>query len=182
MNGAKELLIVGAGGAGVDTLFVARRMGGWTVIGFADDAANLADQTVEGIPVLGAIAAVAESYKGRDLHVHCAIGNNRTRAKLAGVFEKNGFPLATLIDPSAIVAPSARVGAGSYLGAQVFVGPLAQVGQQVLANVGASIGHHCVVGDNAQLSPGSRISGYGQLGMGSFMGSNGVIAPGIRVG
>jgi sugar O-acyltransferase (sialic acid O-acetyltransferase NeuD family) len=178
----RELVILGAGGAGLEALMVARRAhASWRVRGFADD--SVAPGTVlDGLPVLGSIADVLAGGAAGGLHFHCAIGRNTTRQKLALLFEKAGWTPATLLDPSAVIADSARVGEGSYVGPQAFVGPQAQVGRHVLINVGASVGHHVIVGDFAQICPGARLSGTVTFGPLCFIGSNGVVAPGVRVG
>jgi sugar O-acyltransferase (sialic acid O-acetyltransferase NeuD family) len=110
------------------------------------------------------------------------VGRNSLRRTWAALFEERGFAPATLIDPTAVVAASAAVGAGSYLAPHAFVGPGARIGRHVLVNVGASIGHHSAVEDFAQVCPGGRVSGHARLGAGAFIGSNGVVAPGVQVG
>ncbi|MGA3006380.1 MAG: acetyltransferase [Opitutaceae bacterium] len=178
----KSLIIIFAGGAGIEAAWVARRMGGWTIEGFADDAAALRGTTICDTPVLGTVQGVLDKYQGSAPYFHCASGDNRLRARLAGLFEARGFRPATLIDPSAIVATTARIGAGCYLAPQVFVGPEAVLQHHVLVNVAASLGHHCIADDFVQICPGARISGKARLETGAFVGSNGTVAPGIRIG
>lgn len=178
----KKLIIIGAGGAGHEVLFVARRMGGWEIVAFADDALHLIGTNIDGIPVFGSIEKVAESHYQPGVFFHCSIGNNSVRQKKVEHFESKGFLPATLIDPSAIVADHASIGAGSYIGAYVFVGPHAEVKRHVIANVGASIGHHTVTENYAQVCPGARLTGFGRLGEGALIGSNAVVVPGISVG
>ncbi len=182
MTTPKKLILVGAGGAGLEALLVARRMGNWTPVGFADDAPALAGAIVDGLPVLGTVASVVTDPALRDCHVHFAVGGNALRERWSRLFGGAGFEPATLVDPSSVIAPSASVGAGSYVAPHAFVGPEARVGRHVLVNVGASIGHHSEMGDFGQVCPGGRVSGNARLGVGAFVGSNGVVAPGIQVG
>lgn len=182
------LVIIGAGGAGCEALWVARRMGAqgtgmtYKVLGFSDDAPALAGTMVDGLPVLGPVARILAEYGGRGVYFHCAIGNNGARKKVAEQFEAAGFVAATLIDPSAVVAETARIGAGTYVGPQSNVSPFAQVGRCVLINTQVSTGHHAQVGDFAQLCPGARVSGNCRVEEGAFVGSNAVIAPGAGIG
>jgi len=184
MKASKQLLIVGAGGAGHEALMVARRSQSetWEVVGFADDAFKSGGQVIEGIAVLGGVAEVLAQFRGRSLSFHCAIGNNAVRQKLAEAAETAGLVPATLIDPTAVVADSARIGPGTYVAPQAFVGPQSSIGRHALINTLTSIGHHAVVGDYAQVCPGGKISGYCRLGTGAFVGSNGVLAPKVNVG
>ncbi len=180
----KSLIIIGAGGAGLEALLVARRMGvsAYRVIGFADDNPSLFGQRLEGVPVLGGIEVVLAAWLGKDVSLHCGIGKNTVRKKLTSDFSVRGFSAATLIDPSSVIADSAQIGVGSYVGAHVFVGPQVRIGQGVLINVNASIGHHSVLGDFAQVCPGGRLSGNSTFKEGSFMGSNGVTMSGVALG
>jgi sugar O-acyltransferase (sialic acid O-acetyltransferase NeuD family) len=187
MSGDRDLVIVGGGGAGLEALWVARRMlaagtqAFGRVLGFLDDNAALTGQILEGAPVLGTVADFVARQPTFTAGFHCAIGRNLTRRSVSQALESGGFLPVTLIDPTALVAPSAVIGAGCYLAAQVFVGPAARLGRHVLVNVGASLGHHCRCGDFSQICPGGRISGHGHLGEGGFVGSNGVAAPGVAI-
>lgn len=180
----KSLIILGAGGAGLEALLVARRMGTteFQVMGFADDNPALSGQTIEGVPVIGGVDAVLAEWAGKGIHFHCGIGRNVVRKKLTTDFVARGFLAATLIDPSAVIAGSAHIGDGTYIGAHVFVGPQARVGRGALINAGASIGHHCVLSDFSQVCPGGRLSGHSSLDEGAFVGSNGVTVSGITLG
>jgi sugar O-acyltransferase (sialic acid O-acetyltransferase NeuD family) len=182
LSGAQKLIIIGAGGAGLEALQVATRMATWSILGFADDAPHSTGDLVGQIPVVGTVAETLERFAGQSVHFHCAVGANTDRRRLAEFAESREFIPATLVDPGADVAASATIGAGCYVGPLAFVGPLAVVGRHVLINVGCSIGHHSNVGDFSQVCPGARVSGASVLGTGSFIGSNGVVAPGVRVG
>ena len=188
MSSNSKILIIGAGGAGTDALCVAQRMlaaGTATFAGFhgfADDNPVLAGTAIDGIPVLGTVAHVLRAFDGGDRLFHCAVGANQPRQKLALLLEAQGWQPVSLIDPSAIVAASARIGAGTYVGPLSFVAPQARVGRHVLVNVSASLGHHSQCGDFTQVCPGGRISGYARLGEGVLVGSNGVVAPGVAIG
>lgn len=182
-----DLLIVGAGGAGVEALWVARRQHAagqaqWNVLGFVDDNPAMTGRIVEGLSVLGTSGAVIDRLRGSRVAFHCAIGNNRQRQKLAGAWEAAGFFGATLIDPSVICAETAVVGAGSFVGPQSVVAPHAQVGRHVLINSHVGVGHHAVIGDFAQLCPGVRVNGGCKVDTTAFLGSNAVVHPGLSIG
>ena len=156
MTDQHELILLGAGGAGIEALMVAQRMATWSVLGFADDGKR---ENVDGLPVLGGIAEVLERHSGLRSHFHCAMGDNRDRRRMAEIAESRGLIPANLVDPSAFIAPSATMGAGVYAAPFSFVGPQARVGRHVLLNVGVSVGHHSDLSDYCQLCPGARVSG-----------------------
>ncbi len=167
----------------MEALFVATRMEGqWEPIGFCDDAPGLKGTVVAGLSVLDGIDGVVARLGAQGVWFHCAVGRNDQRKRIAERIETAGFQAATLVDPTAVLAPSAAVGAGTYVAPLAFVGPGAHVGRHVLVNVSASVGHHCTVGDFAQLCPGARLSGGATMGEGAFVGSNGVTVPLVRVG
>lgn len=187
MTVKRALIIVGAGGSGVEALWVNRRLAAtnvaaYRVIGFADDDPALRGQLVGGQPVLGPIADCLRSYTGRGIHFHCAIGNNKVRMNIAQEFEAAGFLPTSLIDPTAVVAETSVLGLGCYVAPLAVVSPFAQLGRHVLVNTHASIGHHCQLGDFAQVCPGGRVSGNAVIGQGGFLGSNAVVAPGVSIG
>jgi sugar O-acyltransferase (sialic acid O-acetyltransferase NeuD family) len=183
----ETLIIVGAGGAGLEALWVAQRINSharelaWDIIGFADDI--LATGTVvEDIRVIGSQDFLRRRFAGSAVRFHCSIGENTLRRRFATEWEEAGFAPASLVDPSAVIAPSAQVGLGSYIAPLAFVGPQAVVGRHVIVNTGASVGHHARIGEFAQICPGARLSGKSKLGALGFVGSNGILAPGVNVG
>ena len=184
----RPLVIIGAGGLGLEALWVASRMSiepnfpGWNVLGFVDDSATIQGGWVEGLPVMGSVPDFFERYKGQELYFHCALGSNHQRKKLAEQFEENGFKPAALIDPLSAISPRAVIGPGTFIAPRNYIGPEARLGRHVLVNVAASIGHHCVMEDYSQLCPGARLSGHCFVDKLAFLGSNAVIQPGKRVG
>jgi sugar O-acyltransferase (sialic acid O-acetyltransferase NeuD family) len=188
----KDLIIVGAGGVGIEALWVAEAMNrarpadqpSWRIVGFCDDNPGRCGEEVQGWRVLGTSQQVADQLGGGSAgcHFHCAVGQNKHRRRLAEFFEARGFIPATLIHPSAVVAASAEIGAGSYIGPLTVVPPLAKVGRHVLINTSVSIGHHSVIGDFAQICPGARINGGCRIDTGAFIGSNASVHPGLSIG
>lgn len=183
-----DLIIVGAGGAGHEALWVAQRQNEaaskqiWNVLGFVDDNPALAGVSVEGIPVLGTSRAVMQEYRGRGALVHFAVGNNQQRKHVAEIWAGEGYRGATLVDPTAVIAKNAIVGEGTYVGPLSIVAPQATVGRFVLINTHVGVGHHAVVADFAQLCPGVRVNGECRVDRGAFLGSNSVVHPGLTIG
>ncbi len=184
----RPLFIIGAGGHGLEVLWVAARMsldpifGSWNVLGFVDDHSSLRGRMIEGVPVLGSVTEFLAANQGKPWFFHCALGSNLQRQKLAEQFEAAGFQAATIMDPQTVISPRATLGAGCYVAPRCYIGPRATVGRHVLINVSASIGHHCTMGDYSQACPGVRVNGHCQVGRMAFLGSNAVIHPGKRVG
>jgi len=185
---AKELIIVGANGLGLEAAWIAERMNSaeptlrFQLLGLVDDSGVTSGATLGDIRVLGSVEKVVAAHRGRGCFFHCAIADNRRREQLAGLFLEAGFQPATLVDPSAIVASTAEVGEGSSVGAFSNVSPFARLGRHAMVGALASVGHHAVVGDFGQVGSGGRISGYGVVGKGGLVQPNAVVAPSVKLG
>jgi len=184
---AKHLYIVGAGGAGSEAVWVARRINDaagreiWRLAGVVDDNPDRLGESFHGVPVTGTTAWLARQAPG-GLWFHCALGSNKHRRRIAESLERAGHSAAALIDPTAIVADPAAIGAGSYVGPLSIVAPHAQIGKHVLINTHVGIGHHAVIADFAQLCPGVRVNGGCKIDTGAFLGSNATVHPGLSIG
>ena len=89
---------------------------------------------------------------------------------------------ATLIDPTAILASTVRIGAGSYVNAGTVLGAETCLGEWVVINRGSAIGHHVRFGDFASVGPGCTLCGDVQVGKAAMIGAGSVILPGISIG
>jgi sugar O-acyltransferase (sialic acid O-acetyltransferase NeuD family) len=87
-----------------------------------------------------------------------------------------------LIDPSAVLPRSIRIGAGSFINAGVVIGAMTMLGEGVLVNRSASLGHHTVLGDLVSVGPGATLAGNIHVGAGSVIGAGCVILPNVRIG
>lgn len=188
MSAPKQLIIVGAGGAGAEALWVIRRINHaagspvWELVGIADDNPAQTGRVLDGVSVIGTSQQTMAQWQGQRIYFLCAIGNNRQRQRLAEAWEAAGFVGATIIDPSVIVANTATVGLGTYVGPLSVIAPYATVGRHVLINTHVGVGHHASVADFAQLCPGVRVSGGCKVDKGAFLGSNVVVHPGQTIG
>jgi sugar O-acyltransferase (sialic acid O-acetyltransferase NeuD family) len=183
----RNLIIMGAGGAAADALWVIERLNAllgtkpWNVLGWVDEDPRRKGELVEGRPILGTPDHVCQEFGGHDIQFHCAVGHNFHRRRLARLFEAAGFEPATLIDPSAIIAGNAQIGPGAYIGPFVAIAARARLGRHAMVNLSASVGHDTHNADFVQICPGARISGHARLGEGAFVGSNGVVAPRVTI-
>lgn len=181
----KDLIIVGAGGIGIEAAWVATEMNAsrvaWRILGFCDDNPELRGARIDGLPVLGPPDQIARDLK-EPVWFHCAIGRNRVREKVSQRLTAFGWQPATVIHPSVIVGPEVEIGEGCYVGPGTILAPHARIGAGVLINTLAGIGHHSEIRDFAQVCPGARVSGYCRVDKYAFLGSNSSIQPGVTIG
>ncbi|NOU07283.1 MAG: acetyltransferase, partial [Hyphomicrobiaceae bacterium] len=154
---------------------------GWLVVGFVDRI--LDEQTINGLPVLGAdIAAVVSDYPPSHCVVFVALGDNQTRLTVSKRVTDHGYGLAVLQHPSAIVSPSASIGAGTVLMPGVIVNANAKIGQSCILNTACSIDHDNELEDGVQLGPGVHAAGTVYFGRMAFVGTGAAIKPGVKIG
>ena len=94
-----------------------------------------------------------------------------------------GFAFApALIDPTAIVARSTTVGAGSFVNAGAILGAASVLGDHVVVNRGSAIGHHVTIAPFASLGPRTVIAGHVTIGFGAMVGAGAVVLPNVTIG
>jgi len=122
-----------------------------------------------------------EEYKSLPF-VACAFYPKR-RGELAAMADEAGLvPAEALVDPTAIIASSTRIGNGSFINAGVVIGAAGVFGEHVLVNRSTNIGHHGFIGDFVSIGPGVTLAGNVQIGKHSFIGAGCVVLPGVRIG
>lgn len=111
----------------------------------------------------------------------CAIGSPERRAYVEHVAGL-GVAFASVIHPSAVVAPSARLGAGCIASPGVVIGAHARIGEHVILNRGVLVGHHTRVGGFVTLSPAANIAGCAEIGDGAYIGMGATVVDRRTVG
>ena len=118
----------------------------------------------------------------KDYFLPCAFGPSRRR-ELAQEGISRGLRLApALIDPTAILAQSSRLGRAVYINAGAIIGALSIIRECALINRSASVGHHCVIGDYTSIGPGVTIASNVIIEEDVVVGAGAVIVPDIHVG
>ena len=181
----KKVVIIGASGFGGEMAWVMQRVAdsgvALEIVGFCDDAPAKHSALHSGLTLLGTIEAAAE-HLPTETYFHVAVGNNRSRQYLTNRAVAIGWLPYTVIDPTAIIAPSASLGKGCYIGANTVISSCATVGDGVIINLNATVGHDTVIGDFAHICPGARVSGLCRIGDHALLGSNSVVIPGVSIG
>ena len=152
---------------------------GREVVGFLDDAAT-EGETVNGLPVLGPLAAAEGLYVEHDLIV--AIGDCSVRLKTSRRLEELGGQLASVIHPSAVISPSSSFGRGVFASTFCRLSANSRLGNYALVEGWSLIGTDVEVGEGAFIGPGTRLIGGSSVGVGAFIGAGSVVLGSCRVG
>lgn len=176
------IYILGAGGHGRAVGDVAVRAHPGARLVFVDPA--LAGQQVLGAPVLTGeeelVQALARAGEGKVLGVVAALGDGERRRALVRRYPD--FPYLTVVDPSAVVSPWARLGPGTVVMPQAAVNACAEIGPHVILNTGCTVDHDCEIGAFAHVGPGAHLAGGVRVGEGALVGVGAAVAPGVTIG
>ncbi|MEM6806086.1 MAG: acetyltransferase, partial [Bacteroidota bacterium] len=125
-----------------------------------------------------------ESWERKNLpEFFIAIGDNHIREKITiGNHPAINENLATIIHPLSYVSPTAQIGKGTMVAAQVAINAQAKIGKACICNTGSIIEHECQIGNFVHIAPGATLCGNVEVGNGSLIGANAVVKPGISIG
>lgn len=90
--------------------------------------------------------------------------------------------LSTIVHPSAVVASSAKIGAGTWVHPNVTVASMSTVGFCCHLNRNSSLGHHNAMGDFSRLNPGAHTAGFCSLGARTTVGIGAACIEKVTVG
>ncbi len=167
-----RLIIIGASGHGKVVADIAA-LNGYKDIVFLDNDPEI--KACVGYPVLGPDTMTSEL----DGDVFIAVGNAEIRKKL--MERDNGRSFPVLIHPSAVVAESAEIGAGSVVMAGAVINPGAQIGKGCIINTSSSVDHDCVVEDYVHISVGAHLSGTVVVGTGTWIGTGAIVSNNVNI-
>jgi acetyltransferase EpsM len=173
------IVVLGSGRFAAEVADLVAQTGGQRVEGFVEGRdRGRCEETLFGLPVTwideaAPLAAVHEAV--------CAVGTTKRNAFVEDA-EAAGFRFTSVIHPSAVVSPSATVGAGCIVGPATVVGAESRLGAHVILNRGALIGHHATIGDFVTVSPGANIAGSSTVGDQAFIGMGALVLDQRSVG
>lgn len=179
-----NLGIYGAGGFGKEVYDVAFRQNKidklWDHIFFIDDFRE--NGSVFYLSQAFTLSNILEIYKKDNLEVVIAIGEPSVRIKIKRKLLENGIKLGMVIDPSAIISPTAKLGDGVIVTSDCIIASSAIVGDNVAINVKSIVGHDIVLANDVVLSSMVNIGGACKIGTGSYLGMGCFIKEGLEIG
>ena len=113
--------------------------------------------------------------KLKELEGIVAVGEPQYREMLTKRFDETGIRLATLIDSSAIISPTARIGEGSIICENASLHADVNVGRGCIIQPSAIIGHDIKIDDYSVLGAYCAPGGSSVFGKRVFVGMHGTI-------
>lgn len=175
-----KTLIIGAGGHAKVVIDLFRAAGLHDIVGLIDSGAP--GTLVNGVPVIGGDGDLARLLAEGIGHAHVAIGNNRTRLRIARALQGQGFVLANAVSPSAVLSASVVLGEGIAVMAGAVVNAESRLGDACILNTRASLDHDGSIGEGAHVAPGCALAGNVSIGRLAFLGVGTSVIPGIEIG
>ncbi len=117
-------------------------------------------------------------------HVEIVIANGTPRGRKA-IYNRvisAGYHLATLISPTAIISPSARLGAGVVVLDYAAVLADAVVEDNVLVSVYSVVGHDVFVGAHSDIQTNTILGGNVHIGAETFLGLSVTVKEELSIG
>jgi len=174
-----DLVIWGAGGHGKVVLDVACSTRSFDRIVFLDDDSGKAGLTFCDCPIIGRPEDLRH-LSGTVFIV--AVGDNRARARCFGRAQDQGLLPATLVHSTAVVSPSADIGAGTVIMPGVIVNAGSAIGENCIVNSGTIVEHDCHIGAHVHLSPRVVLGGRVAVGRFAHVGIGATVLPAAIVG
>jgi len=166
------LILIGAGGHGKVVADTAEACGYQDIV-FVDQ--RWPEQQNNGRwPIVATVDQIPDGLR------FCSIGNNAIRARIIEGQKLDAGPV--LIHPSAVISPSAQIGAGTLVVAGAIVNADTRIGVGVILNTGCSVDHDNIIEDFVHISPGAHLAGGVKIGTGSWIGIGAVIKEGVTIG
>ncbi len=110
------------------------------------------------------------------------LGHSDVRNKLYTMVKEIGFHLPVIVDPSAVVAGSAKIEEGTFIGKRAVINAGVSIGKMCIINSGAVIEHDCEIGAYAHISVASILCGGVSVGESTFVGANATVIQMRRIG
>jgi sugar O-acyltransferase (sialic acid O-acetyltransferase NeuD family) len=175
---SNKLFIIGAGGHANSVAEVANAAG-FTIVAFVSPIAE--DDQYLGFELLRSLPA---DIALRSELIAIAIGANFLReqvwSNLCNSLQLSRFP--ALIHPSASIATSAKIGAGTTIHQNSVVGPSTTIGNFCTVNTSSSIDHNCIMEDFSSIGPGAHIGGGVVIGERSHISIGATLSHNIHIG
>lgn len=185
---SRKLIILGTGGTCRDIVDTVRDINAAGVapridcMGFLDDNEALWGSTVEGLPVIGPLAAARDIRECRFIN---GIGSPANYTQKERLIARAGVPVdrfATVIHPTASVSRTARLGRGVVVFQHVTITANVTIGDHVVILPNTVVSHDDVVGDYTCVAGGVNISGGVRIGRGCYLGTGAALIGGIEIG
>ena len=162
----KQLVILGAGGMGREVYHLATECEGYnkeyTIKGFLDDDEHALDGFEYPYPPI--IGTIHDYQVQTDDIFACSIGDVQTKVEIVDMIESRGGEFVSLICPKVEINKTVKLGRGILAFHDVHIGSEAIIGNHVMLQSYAAIGHDVTIGDYTRIDPKVSVVGGVKVG------------------
>ena len=152
----------------------------WVILGFLDDT-KAAGDIYCGYPILGSMDQLETIREKDSFYAVIAVQNGSDKASIADK-HKEFNRWATIIHPTAAVAPQSKIGVGSIIFPQVTVSVDTVIGKHSLLYIHAIVCNDCVFGDHVSIMSGVSIAEHVIIGDRTYVSAGCDVYPHITIG
>lgn len=182
----ERILIIGGGDGAVQILDVLAKTPQQRAVAIVDDNTALVGRTIDGVPVVGSIAANEIVAMVERCEVDKAVISISTliplRARLYEQLHARGVSFANIIHPSAVIGANVSLGEGNVIMAFCHIGACATLGNNNFLSAYCSIEHHGVLGSHCSFGPAVVTSSRVQFGDRVRCGTGIFLEPKLSIG
>lgn len=181
------IVLIGTGGTATDTVDAIEALNAdkqtYDLLGYVDDNPKLAGTTIQGYPVLGSSAILAE-FSYRKVKLVITVANYRQlmiRKTIRDRLAIDDARCPAIIHPRAYISKHTKIGPGTIVhsGTQITA---TSVGAYVVVLANTTFPHDIEVADFATISLNVGLGGGVKVGQGAYIGLGANIFPGVTIG
>ena len=182
-----KLFIYCAGGLGREIYDICNRFNlaqsNYKQINFIDDSLSARGSFfVNGIPAYNIDSSRFKKISGTNDEFLIANGEPEIRKKLYMSLSLDNRKFATVICPSSIISPSAKLSRGVIISPQCSIQNQSRIGKNVFLNTQSVIGHDAKIGAHSVISSKVNVGGNVKIGLSSYIGMGSQIKEGVHIG
>lgn len=171
-----KLLIYGNGGLGLEIADIAVRINPDVHILFINDF------EYDNEKVFSFEFVLKHHNRFHNFQFAIGVGDLFPRFEVANKLIANNFPLATLIDPTSLISPSACIGIGCIIAPRVWIGPNTRIDDYSFINTASILGHDIHIKKHSIISASVIIGGNSIIGPLSYLGMSSTVVQKSAVG
>jgi sugar O-acyltransferase (sialic acid O-acetyltransferase NeuD family) len=169
----EDLIILGSGGLAQEYAWLVEEINdarkSINLLGFLDDNEERVGQEYIGYRVLGTLDQAIRYPRAGFIS---GVGDPRVRKLTVEKVEQFHPRWANLVSPTVRLHKSHRVGSGVMVGRYTDITVGCDIGNHVMLNIHAVIGHAVRIGDFSVVSPNVTINGEATIGRVCYVGAN----------
>ena len=120
--------------------------------------------------------------KSEDFEVVIGVGDSKLRQDLVRELIGSNCKFPALIHPRAYVSKSAKIGIGTVVFSNCYIGPKVEIGEFVIVNTNTVVEHNSKVASSTILSPSVTLAGNVVIGERTFVGMGVSVSPMVQIG